>query len=155
MAERKLLAMDLGTATGYALRICGKVSISTESFALRKSDSPGMRYLRFVKFLKLLHDATGFTLVVYEKVNRHMGTEAAHVYGAFEGHLHAFCAEHGIDHSGVGVTEIKKFATGKGNANKDAMLAWAKARPEAVDNLPIDDNGADALAVLLYAELHL
>ena len=37
--------------------------------------------------------------------------------------------------------------TGKGNANKDAMIAAARARGFT----PTDDNEADAIAILLWA----
>lgn len=42
---------------------------------------------------------------------------------------------------------IKKYATGKGNASKDQMIAAIQAR----DHTPADDNEADALALLHWA----
>ena len=42
---------------------------------------------------------------------------------------------------------IKRHATGKGNADKDAMIAAARARGFS----PADDNEADAIALLLWA----
>ena len=48
----------------------------------------------------------------------------------------------------VGV--IKRFATGKGNAGKDAVIAAMRARGFS----PADDNEADALALLLWAAAH-
>ena len=42
---------------------------------------------------------------------------------------------------------IKRFATGKGNTNKDAMIAATRARGFS----PADDNEADAIAILLWA----
>jgi hypothetical protein len=41
----------------------------------------------------------------------------------------------------------KRYATGKGNADKAAMIAAMRARGFA----PTDDNEADALALLLWA----
>ena len=38
-------------------------------------------------------------------------------------------------------------STGKGNANKDAIIAAARARGFS----PVDDNEADAIAILLWA----
>ena len=43
--------------------------------------------------------------------------------------------------------EVKKFATGKGNADKAAMIAAARARGFS----PADDNEADAIAILHWA----
>jgi len=53
----------------------------------------------------------------------------------------------GVPYQGVPVGTIKKFLTGKGNANKDAMIAAAQARGFS----PADDNEADAIAILLWA----
>ena len=44
-------------------------------------------------------------------------------------------------------TTLKKFATGKGNASKEDMVAAARLRGHA----PADDNEADALAILHWA----
>ena len=48
---------------------------------------------------------------------------------------------------GVPVGTIKRHATGKGNANKDAMIAAVRSWGYT----PVDDNEADALALLHWA----
>jgi Holliday junction resolvasome RuvABC endonuclease subunit len=53
----------------------------------------------------------------------------------------------GGGYQGVPVGTIKRYATGKGNADKAAMVAAMRARGFA----PVDDNEADALALLLWA----
>ena len=53
----------------------------------------------------------------------------------------------GVAYQGVPVGTIKRHATGKGNANKEAMMAAARARGFS----PADDNEADAIAILLWA----
>ena len=53
----------------------------------------------------------------------------------------------GIPYQGVPVGTIKKHATGKGNADKQAMIAAARARGFS----PADDNEADAIAILFWA----
>ena len=55
-----------------------------------------------------------------------------------------------IEYKGYSPTEIKRFATGKGNANKEAMKEAARLRFPAVAIL--DDNHADALFLLGLAE---
>ena len=42
---------------------------------------------------------------------------------------------------------IKRYVTGKGNANKEAVIAAVSARGFG----PTDDNEADAIALLLWA----
>ena len=83
----------------------------------------------------------------FEEVRRHPSTDASHVYGGFLGLLTAFAEHHQIPYQGVPVGTIKKHATGKGNANKDAMVAAMRA----LGHQPVDDNEADALALLHWA----
>jgi Holliday junction resolvasome RuvABC endonuclease subunit len=61
--------------------------------------------------------------------------------------LTAWAEMRGVPYDGVPVGTIKRHATGKGNANKDAMMAAARARGFS----PADDNAADAIAILLWA----
>ena len=60
------------------------------------------------------------------------------------------CHDCRIDYKGYSPGEIKKYATGKGNASKDVMLAAARERWRDID--VIDDNHADALWLLDLAE---
>ena len=78
---------------------------------------------------------------------RPAGTDAAHIYGGFLAHLTAWCEERELPYEGVPVATIKRFATGKGNASKEAVIDAIKARGFQ----PADDNEADALAILLWA----
>ena len=80
-------------------------------------------------------------------MRRHASTDAAHAYGGFLGQLSAWCEQRQIPYQGVPVGTIKKHATGKGNANKDAMLAAVRGWGYT----PVDDNEADALALLHWA----
>jgi len=89
----------------------------------------------------------GIDAVYFEEVRRHAGVDAAHAYGGFLAHLTAWCEHHQIPYQGVPVGTIKKHATGKGNANKDAMISSARA----LGFDPQDDNEADALALLAFA----
>ena len=53
-----------------------------------------------------------------------------------------------IDMACYSATEIKKFATGKGNANKEAMIEAAKE----LGYNPKDDNEADAIHIYRLCE---
>jgi len=85
--------------------------------------------------------------VVGEHRRAFAGTDAAHIYGGFLGMLTAWSEEHDVPYEGVPVGTIKRYATGKGNANKAAMIAAIQARGFR----PADDNEADAIALLLWA----
>jgi Holliday junction resolvasome RuvABC endonuclease subunit len=147
-----LLALDLGTTTGWALRDrTGRITSGTESFKPRRFEGGGMRFLRFKRWLsELKAHADGLDALVFEEVRRHVSTYAAHAYGGFLATLTAWCEHHGIPYQGVPVGTIKKHATGKGNANKTEMLAAIRAR----GHRPADDNEADALALLHWAVHH-
>ena len=144
-----ILALDLGTTTGWALRGSdGHITSGSESFRPQRFEGGGMRFLRFKRWLTELKAVTnGIDALHFEEVRRHVSTDAAHAYGGFLATLTAWCEHHQIPYQGVPVGTIKKHATGKGNASKDEMVASARARGHA----PVDDNEADALALLHWA----
>ena len=140
-----ILALDLGTVTGWALRRNGVTTSGTQSFKPGRYEGGGMRYLRFARWLdEILVSVGSIDALYFEEVRRHVGTDAAHVYGGLLAHLTAWCEAQGIPYQGVPVGTIKKHATGKGNADKAAMLTAMRAKGYA----PTDDNEADALALL-------
>lgn len=141
------LALDLGTNTGWATCRDGVTVSGTASFKVGRYEGGGMRYLRFQRWLDEMRGG-GLDSLWFEEVRRHAGTDAAHVYGGLLATLTAWAEHHGIPYSGVPVGSIKKHATGKGNANKEAMIAAAVARGFT----PVDDNEADALALLHMVE---
>jgi crossover junction endodeoxyribonuclease RuvC len=148
--KMNILAIDLGSRTGWAFgdMRTGTVRGGTESFAPAKNDPPGHRWIKFRAFLGDTGRAAGeIHAVYYEDVKRHEGVIAAHVYGGFLAFLQAWCATNNVPLHGVGVGEVKKHWTGKGNADKAAMIAEATCR----GHVPIDDNHADALAILSLA----
>ncbi len=141
---RSILALDLGTTTGWSLLHNGKIISGSKNFKPRSHEGGGMRYLRFRR--EFLDKFNAVQEVYFEEVCRHTGTDAAHVYGGLLATLMAFCEEYTIPYRGVGVGVIKKHITGKGNANKDQVIKAVKAKGFN----PIDDNEADALALLDY-----
>ena len=144
-----ILALDLGTHTGWALhQLDSTITSGTERFKPQRFEGGGMRFLRFKRWLnELLSNSGHINAVYFEEVRRHAGVDAAHAYGGFMGHLTAWCEHHNIPYQGVPVGTIKKHATGKGNAGKDEMIASIRAR----GHTPVDDNEADALALLHWA----
>lgn len=166
--SRTILALDLGTRTGWAVlprsgriasgvtefrpgrnrdRCCDPVPIQ-ERPIIDRAMGAGMAFLRFEKFLaELDRDAGPFDAVVFEEVRAHAGTLAAQVYGGFLAHLTAWCERKAAPYLGVPVATIKRHATGKGNAPKEDVIRAVRAQ----GFLPKDDNEADALALLAWA----
>lgn len=154
----RILALDLGTTTGWAANIGILASanigiLASGSVSMRPSryDGGGMRYLRFREWLRHIYgEMTPIDVVYYEEVRRHMGVDAAHVYGGLLAVLTSWCEERAVPYQGVPVGTIKKHATGKGNASKAEMIAAArKYAPHA--SIDMDDNEADAICILHWA----
>lgn len=144
-----LFCLDLGTSTGWALlNEYGSIASGTANFKPHRFEGGGMRYLRFKHWLTETKNVSGqIDAVYFEEVRRHAGVDAAHAYGGFLAHLTAWCEHHNIPYAGVPVGTIKRFITGKGNADKKAVIAAIQSKGFH----PQDDNEADALALLLWA----
>jgi hypothetical protein len=144
-----ILALDLGTTTGYAIRTGDERIVSgAASFRPSRYDGGGIRYLRFRNWLEqVAAESVGLEAVYFEEVRRHVGTDAAHLYGGFLATLTSWCETKAIAYQGVPVGTIKRHVTGKGNSDKDAVIAAIRARGFN----PADDNEADAIAILLWA----
>jgi Holliday junction resolvasome RuvABC endonuclease subunit len=144
----KILALDLGTHTGWALLEGGHVESGVQLFDVKRGESPGMRYLRFNRWLEEMAGADPKPHVIVFEQAHHRGGAATEVAAGFSTRILEFCARHGIEHASVHTATLKKFATGKGNADKEAMLEAARRRfkPDLED-----DNEADALWILEWA----
>jgi Holliday junction resolvasome RuvABC endonuclease subunit len=142
-----ILALDLGTTTGWAVRHeSGRVTSGTVTFKPSRYEGGGMRFLRFARWLDEMSNAGAIEAILFEEVRRHAGTDAAHAYGGFLAHLTAWAEHHRIPYTGIPVGTIKRAATGKGNASKDDMIAAMRRAGYA----PADDNEADAIAIALH-----
>lgn len=143
-----ILAIDLGTTTGWALRSRGGIQSGSRACTVKGAEGPGQRWLKFRALLNELDTMAGEINVVYfEDVKDHAGTLAAHIYGGFLAHLETWCELRRARLVGVGVGTVKKNWTGNGAARKDIMIAEAKERGFN----PVDDNEADALAIMALA----
>ena len=143
---RNILTLDLGSKTGWALRQAdGTITSGTVEFKPSRFEGGGMAFLRFKNWLdEVRRFADPISGIWFEEVRAHAGVTAAHCYGGFLAHLSAFAELNKIPYQGVPVGTIKRFATGKGNASKDAVIAAMRLK----GHTPADDNAADALAIL-------
>ena len=140
-----ILALDTATKTGWATN-SGNCS-GVQTFDVKRGESPGMRFLRcrawLAEMLKLLGS---IDVIVYEQAHHRGGAATACCVGLVST-VQAFAAEHGVELMPVHTAELKKWATGKGNAGKPEMIKAAKALGWS----PVDDNEADAALLLEYA----
>lgn len=144
-----VLALDLATKCGWAYATRnGKQRSGMDSFRPGRLDHNGLRWQLMRQWLsEVAREMDGIQVVYYEDVKRHVSNLSARVYFGYLAILEAWCATNNVRLVGVGVGTIKKHWTGFGNATKEDMIAEAKRRGVAV----IDDNHADALAILSYA----
>lgn len=122
-----VLALDLGTKTGYAHNLDGDDAPIVSGCNNHKppKDESGFGY-RFQGFRDNLHnwnEEVNYELdtIVYEKVDLRfgVGTQAAHVYGGFEATLKVFCLDNEIELVPVPVPTLKKYA--RENHNPDTV----------------------------------
>jgi Holliday junction resolvasome RuvABC endonuclease subunit len=132
----KVLSLDIGTNTGW------KTTTSSGVWNLKpnRGESEGMRVVRFKSKVRELINLEGITLVSYE---RPAGMHKSSIMVASEmvGVLKDLCIELGVELACYSASEIKKFATGRGNAKKEEMIEEAKK----LGYNPNDDNEADAI----------
>ena len=146
LAGRCILALDLGTTTGWAIRAYdGLITSGTASFRPGRFDGGGMRYLRFTNWLTELNRLSGpIAAIWFEEVRRHAATDAAHVYGGLMATLTAWAELRGVPYEGVPVGTWKRCVCGKGNASKEEVVAAMLA----IGFAPGSFDEADALAIL-------
>lgn len=142
-----ILGIDPGTKCGWALLKdetedligMGEWDLSTKRF-----EGGGMRYVKLRRKLEdFFKENSEISVVCYEEVRRHLGTNAAHIYGGIVATLTSFCEEKEIPYISIPVGTIKKRATGKGNAKKDQMIEAASEK-WGRDKENITENMADA-----------
>ena len=142
-----ILALDVATKTGWRTATASGVW----DFTLKRDESSGMRLIRFKSKLKEIFELENIGIVSFERTaGRHKA--AIIVQSELHGVLKSFCEENKIQYIAYSAKEIKKHATGNGNASKDAMIKEAERRKR----LPVvDDNEADAYLLYDYANFML
>jgi Holliday junction resolvasome RuvABC endonuclease subunit len=150
-----VLALDPATHCGWAVSENGHIITSgVWDLKPKKHDMAKTKWAMLWDHTTLLHGMSPIDVIVFEDVLAHSrpggGTNiyAAHCYGGLAAMIEFWCDNYGKRCERLGVTEIKKFATGKGNASKADMVATARiAFPDqCVDS----DDQADALWILAY-----
>ena len=156
----RVLALDLGGKTGYALgEDVPREGRDPEIRLLRSGVwncmKPGpffkngdSRYTNFYQFLAWATKDYPVGEFVYEAVKRHIGTRASHVYGGYEAILYHISEQTHVPVRPCGVSQLKKHATGNGRAGKDLMIRRAKQYFDL--DVDICDNEADAICLLRW-----
>lgn len=139
--ELRILALDPATKMGFATSsgISG-----TKDFKIKKDESNGVKLLQFKKFLIDTIETEKINFVSFERPGGRFKNDIMS-HAKWIAIIETVCTEKEIDYLSFSPSEIKLFATGKGNASKDVMLR--KAIHHFKKNIK-DDNEADALWIL-------
>jgi Holliday junction resolvasome RuvABC endonuclease subunit len=139
MSNKTILALDVATHCGWKTTTASGVWNLTP----KRDESSGMRLIRFKSKLAEICQLEKINLVVFERsAGFHMN--AVIVQSELHGVLKLYLEESRIEYKAYSATEIKKFATGKGNANKDKMVEAARTQ---FGYTGFDDNEADAICM--------
>lgn len=142
----RVLAIDPGVHCGFAYRDGDRrVESGTQTFDLRRGESPGWRFMRFNEWLR-----HGFVwasgrpqLIIYEQAHLRGGATTDLLVGMTT-RLEEWAAEIGAEHKAVHSGTLKKAVAGHGKASKEEMMA-------AVGGA--DEHEADARALLRFYDL--
>jgi len=141
----KTLALDIGKT----MAVCTNI----EGYAPTHRLYDGDRRARAGEVMLMMHrllrelKPKGLEVVVYEDTFAR-GINATKALYGLVGIIEATCANAGFTAMGVPPQTVKTFATGKGNATKEEMIAAAQIMGYDGDN----EHEADSYCLLKYAE---
>ncbi len=124
-----ILAIDPGSSCGWAVHDGQRVIDSgVWNLAPRRGDSLGVRYLKLRSRLTDTRDRwPELELIAVEQAHHRGGAATEYAIGILT-HVQSWCAEVGVEHLVVHSARVKRVATGRGNADKAAMVEAALAR---------------------------
>lgn len=164
---RPLIALDMATATGWAVRKPdGTVLHGAKAFPRARGETEGAQFMRFRAFvgsLLVMCDAPGpRPLIAFERPHQRGGA-ATDLAAGWRAVVLEEQAKHGLEVMTVASSTLKKHATGCGKAHagkiKDAKarraemkaaMKRAAARRWKLEHEPESDDEADALCVLSW-----
>jgi Holliday junction resolvasome RuvABC endonuclease subunit len=144
-----ILSIDPATKCGFA----HSTGISgTWDLSIRRDESAGMRLIRLRGKLQEILAALGVELLVFEAARNCASSMqgALVVQSEIQSVIKVWCEDNKVEYRGYSPTEIKKHATGKGNAKKADMVESALRKWPDMDR-NADDNECDAKWLLDFA----
>jgi Holliday junction resolvasome RuvABC endonuclease subunit len=140
-----IVAFDQATKCGVAVQESGQpFFVELWDLKIKSKESQGMKWIRFETRVRKLIEEKSIQILAYELPSGRNINPIIHS-SKLICVLEKVCVELGVEYIEFSASEIKKFATGKGNANKEMMIEFAR---ELWDYNGKDDNEADALHIL-------
>jgi Holliday junction resolvasome RuvABC endonuclease subunit len=143
--DLRILALDPATHCGYAIN---RSLYGVWNLTAKRDESVGMRLIRLRAKLHEVIAGERINVVVFERPGGRFKASII-VQSEIQGQIKTVCEDLKVQYRAYSSTEIKKFATGKGNAGKPAMI---KAAQDKLGYPGKDDNEADALWLLEMAK---
>lgn len=138
-----VLSIDPGEKCGYA---CSDGTYGLWDFKLKRDENFAYKIMRFEACLLSIMSEKNIQLVTFERVSG-INSVAIMSHSKFVCIIELHCTKQGIPFKGYSASEIKKFATGIGNAKKDDMIK-AAVQKFKYRSTKLDDNVADAICLL-------
>lgn len=150
-SSETIIGIDLGTKCGFAV-LQGRKRVESGRWNLRSSRKGwhrGERWIDFEVKLRMLQTTHQAEVIAYERVRRHVGTTAAHVYGGLLAMLERFdFGQRDYDYRAelvpIEVGSWKKATTGNGAALKPDVGRFVRKRFRYT---AASEDEADALAI--------
>jgi len=150
LKKHDVLALDVAEHTGYYHTSDDYGEVYFPPTGKRKKDGENYhQHLAFATWLRSTLKEKHIRLVAAEDVNVGSHFVALRKLSELRGILFLVCAELDIPVVVFNVSDIKKFATGNGNASKDMMIEYARKRWH------IDVEGNDNIADAVHIYFHL
>jgi hypothetical protein len=158
---KNILALDLGTSTGYAFNPgakpleCGSWELATKD-EITQFGKERLNRRRDPRVLRLKEKLLMFRcpdIVVFEDVQFATSTYQVQLWSAFRSAVWLTFPHILIDC--VPVATLKLFATGHGGATKSMMASALRRKHPDVWNGALDDDAIDAAWVWLWAKQNL
>jgi Holliday junction resolvasome RuvABC endonuclease subunit len=155
-----ILALDLGTKTGYCysrndIIYCGTWELATakEIKEWGKSNVKRTCDPRICRLFTKIMGLGPFNLLIFEDVLFASSVYQVQLWAGFRSAiwLSNCLSDWNTIIEVVPTATLKKFATGKGNADKTAMIEAVKRRWPDIWKAGFDDNACDAVALYNYA----
>jgi crossover junction endodeoxyribonuclease RuvC len=148
-----ILGIDPANITGWAIIDGDEITCGTWRLVVSSEEHPGDRLSRFVEQLRTIYCQTGFEIISIEDSgfssnNKTTVTMHEHLIGMATW----FASQKSIRVIKCNISSVKKFISGKGNAEKYEVIAAVNRHY----GLRISDNNeADAIAIAKYGEYEL
>lgn len=119
------IGLDLGTTTGWAYSDTHTIEPERSGSwkLVRKSSDRVKRCSRLHSELLALLRGHEQVTIYYEDVKGHKSTYSAQVYGSLRGIVELVAVKRDIELVPIHTAKVKQRATGRGNADKQAMAA--------------------------------